>query len=203
MPAFLWNAVEVLRRRGDCNVVLAHHSGKDASKGGRGSSADLASVDQQIALAFDRATMTVTAKVTARKDGVDGFSVPFKVEQPNENTVPVIVPMTAEEYQAIADSEDRTAPREVALALQGMECVGKSKHCTSTVLATEILSQHGELPEDPEQRQKAVKNLVNRLQARAQKDARLQAYGRKDGTGRTAPWLWYLPDQTQEGRADV
>jgi hypothetical protein len=190
-----WNAVEVLRGCGNCNIVLAHHTGKDKTKGGRGSSADKASVDQQIALEFDRHNMTVAAEVTARKDGADGFTVHFKVDQPNPNAVPIIVPMSAEEYQAIADSEDRTAPREVAVALQGMERIGKSKHCSSTVLATEILSLHGELPEDPEQRQKVVKNLVNRLQARAQKDARLQAYSRKDGIGRTAPWLWYLPDQ--------
>jgi hypothetical protein len=198
-----WNAVEVLRQRGQCNVVLAHHTGKDVSRGGRGSSADLASVDQQIALEFDRLNMTVTAKVTARKDGADGFTVPFRVEQPQENAVPIIVPLSVEEFQAIADSQDRTAPREVASALQSLECVGKLKGCRSQVLATEILTLHGELPADPDERDRVVKNLVNRLQARAQKDARLEAYGRKDGTGRTAPWLWYLPEHEREAWSHV
>jgi len=193
-----WNAVELLRLRGRCNVVLAHHTGKDASKGGRGSSADLASVDQQIELTFDRLTLTVTAKVTARKDGVDGFSVPFRVEQAREGVPPVIVPMTAEEAQAVAEADDLTAPRVVAAALQSLKAIGIPKQCSTQVLALEILTLNGELRQSDDEQKRALKNLVNRLQARVTKDRRLQALGRKDGAGRTAPWLWSLPAEGAE-----
>src|SRR3569833_3503558 len=49
----LWNAVERIRGCANVNVILVHHKGKDSTKGARGSSADLASVDQQIEVNFD------------------------------------------------------------------------------------------------------------------------------------------------------
>lgn len=194
----LWNAVELIRKHANVNVILAHHMGKDASKGGRGSSADLASVDQQIELTFDRSNMTVAAKVTARKDGPDDFTVRFKVIQPHENAVPILEPMSAEEFQAQAASQDQFAAQAISAALVEMECVGRARACTSQVLMHQVLSQRGDLPADPEQSQKVVANAVRRLQERVKDDARLQAYGRREGPGKTARWLWYLPETDTE-----
>jgi len=189
----LWNAVEFIRHQARCNVVLAHHQGKDASKGGRGSSADLASVDQQIELSFDRGTMTVTAKVTARKDGVDGFAVPFKVLQPNEAAVPILEPISAAEFDALTVVQDRITPAAIGAALKEMKCIGRDHACTTRVLASQMLVMRDELPKDAERAEKAIANLQNRLLERAVKDRRIAPYGRKDGGHRTAPWVWYLP----------
>ena len=193
-----WNAVEVLRHRGNCNVVLAHHKGKSPGKDGRGSSADKASVDQLIELDFDRSTMTVAAKVTARKDGVDGFEVPFKVHQASEHSVPILEVITASEAAALVAAKETYTGPAVASVLAALEVVGQSRAVQSRVLVQEILVRRRELPEDATLSEKAINNGVKRLQEAVKKDARLQAYGRKEGTGTTAPWLWYLPETAVE-----
>ncbi len=107
--------------------------------------------------------MTVMAKVTARKDGVDGFTVPFKVHQPNENAVPILVPITAEEFVSRTATPDRISLATVGAALREMNCVGRANACSTRVLATEILRMLDELPADPAKTEKAIANLQNRI----------------------------------------
>jgi hypothetical protein len=199
----LWNAVEGIRRGGDCDVTLLHHTGKDTSKGGRGSSADLASVDQQIELTFDRASMTVAAKVTARKDGPDGFTVPFKVYQPSPNAVPILLPISTVEFESLVARQDRITPDMIGAALREMECVGRTKAVTTHALAFQILQTLDAMPTDAEAAEKAVNSLRNRILERAAKDTRIAAYGQKDGQHRTASWFWYLPEGGREEWSDV
>lgn len=198
----LWNGVEYVRRHGDCNIVLAHHQGKDASKGGRGSSADLASVDQQIALDFDRDTMTVTAKVTARKDGVDGFEVPFRVYQPNPNAVPILLPISAVEYDALTAVPDKITPAAIGAALRDMNSVGRDRAVVTHVLARHILHMRDELPGDPEEAEKATTNLQKRILDRM-KAGSFKGYAERVGGHKNAGWLWSLPDVEGEGTSDV
>jgi hypothetical protein len=74
---------------------------------------------------------------------------------------------------------------------------------SSKVLVQEMLLQRDELPQGAEQCEAAITSGARRLQERAKTDARLQAYGRKDGEGRTAPWLWYLPTEDREAWPNV
>jgi hypothetical protein len=68
----------------DCAVCVVHHSGKDESRGMRGSSALLAAVDAELELtriSDDEATEPVcTVKSTKQKDGMDGLSWSFRLD---------------------------------------------------------------------------------------------------------------------------
>jgi AAA domain len=60
------------------NVCLVHHSGKDDSRGARGSNALLGAVDTEIRV--DRDGLSRTATVKKQKDGQEGDSFDFKLE---------------------------------------------------------------------------------------------------------------------------
>jgi hypothetical protein len=68
----------------DCTVCVVHHTGKDESRGMRGSSALLAAVDAELELtriSDDEATEPVcTVKSTKQKDGMDGLSWSFRLD---------------------------------------------------------------------------------------------------------------------------
>src|SRR5690242_15291655 len=85
-----------------CNVTLLHHIGKDESRGGRGSSADEAAVDQVLELSSDKKTLTASINVRARKDGEDGFSVGFKIVSAGSSNVPILIPIDNEEYRQLS-----------------------------------------------------------------------------------------------------
>lgn len=68
----------------DCTVCVVHHTGKDESRGMRGSSALLAAVDAELELtriSDDDATEPVcTVKSTKQKDGMDGLTWSFRLD---------------------------------------------------------------------------------------------------------------------------
>jgi hypothetical protein len=68
----------------DCTVCVVHHTGKDESRGMRGSSALLAAVDAELELtriSDDEAEEPVcTVKSTKQKDGMDGLSWSFRLD---------------------------------------------------------------------------------------------------------------------------
>lgn len=67
-----------------CSVTVVHHSGKDESRGMRGSSALLAACDAELELtriSDDDATEPVcTVKSTKQKDGMDGLTWSFRLD---------------------------------------------------------------------------------------------------------------------------
>ncbi|MGO4722983.1 MULTISPECIES: helicase RepA family protein [unclassified Inquilinus] len=77
MGAFVKNCDRIREQTGAA-VCLIHHLGKDASRGGRGSSSLPAAVDTEIMV--ERGNDGVTrATVTLQKDGEDGIVFPFKL----------------------------------------------------------------------------------------------------------------------------
>lgn len=58
-------------------VVLIHHTGKDASRGPRGSSAIRGNLDTVIEVTREEGSSTALARVVKQKDGEDGFSFAF------------------------------------------------------------------------------------------------------------------------------
>ncbi len=198
----LWNAVEFIRQEARCSVVLAHHLGKDKSKGGRGSSADLASVDQQIELAFDRSSLTVVAKVTARKDGVDGFSVPFRVHQATPGSVPILLPITSEEHTELTAGDSRLSHQTIGAALRELKAIGKANAVSTHVLAGRILLAQGKLPGDAEQAERATKSLQNRILEAARTNDRVSNLSSREGSHKTAGRVWHLLDGDFEEVSD-
>jgi len=70
---------EILHRKTGALVVLVHHSGKDASKGARGSGALRAAADLEIEVVQTREYRAAT--VTKQKDGADGAEYAFRLAE--------------------------------------------------------------------------------------------------------------------------
>lgn len=70
---------EILHRKTGALVVLVHHSGKDATKGARGSGALRAAADLEIEVVQTREYRAAT--VTKQKDGADGAEYAFKLAE--------------------------------------------------------------------------------------------------------------------------
>lgn len=68
-----------LRLATGATVCLVHHTGKDTTKGARGSSALMAAVDTEIELS--RNGESRCAEVTKQKDGIEGDTFRFKLQQ--------------------------------------------------------------------------------------------------------------------------
>lgn len=78
MGAFLGNVQRISEQTGGV-VIVAHHVGKDAAKGGRGHSSLLGAVDSQI-LIERQDDDTRTATVSKLRDGADGQQIAFKLQ---------------------------------------------------------------------------------------------------------------------------
>lgn len=61
-------SVDALRRRFSCTVVIVHHTGKDETKGGRGSNSLLCAADTEIRCERDEREMELTVSCTKMKD---------------------------------------------------------------------------------------------------------------------------------------
>lgn len=190
----LWNAAERLKSEAGVHVIFAHHKGKDPSKGGRGSSADLASVDQQIELDFDRAKMTVDAKVTARKDGEDGFTVSFKIESDSETSVPILVPMSNHEMAEAKAADGNITIAVVQVTLGNLRCYGQNKACSTSDLARAIQQQKEGFIPGTSEADANLKTLANKLCEFANARGQSAGIARKAGSSKTGAWEWFLPE---------
>jgi hypothetical protein len=78
MGAVFLGADEI-RRLSGAHVTLVHHTGKDQSKGGRGSSLLVGNIDTEIQITREGGNRA--ARLTKQKEGEDGAQWQFKVEQ--------------------------------------------------------------------------------------------------------------------------
>jgi hypothetical protein len=62
-------------------AVLAHHTGKDESRGGRGSSGFHGNADFYLALSIDKRARTSTVIVDKMRGGADGYAVHYGVDE--------------------------------------------------------------------------------------------------------------------------
>ena len=76
---FIEHLDEFIRRRWHCNVMIVHHSGKDADRGARGSSAFKGAVDQEIHVRGSLGLIEV--QVTKMKDSEIPDTRRFKIAQ--------------------------------------------------------------------------------------------------------------------------
>lgn len=74
--AFL--GADEIRRLSGAHVSIVHHTGKDQSKGGRGSSLLLGNIDTEIQISRDGVKRS--ARLTKQKEGEDGTQWQFKLE---------------------------------------------------------------------------------------------------------------------------
>lgn len=195
----LWNAVEHIRHGVThdggkrCNITLLHHVGKDESRGGRGSSADEAAVDQVLELKSDKKTLTASVYVKARKDEEDGFTVPFKITSAGASGVPILIPITDEEYRQLSGADDPYSNTKIGAALTELKAVGSAHAVKTHALAVELLRQWGELPKDAAEQEAKARSVGNRLAEKIKKGL-YRGYVAHAGGEPVKPYSWSLPE---------
>jgi hypothetical protein len=193
-------AVGQIKRAFSALVIVLHHTGKDETRGARGSSAFEGNADFVLELKADKEAGTARVHVRKMRDGPDGFSVYYKVT-PGLNGVPVASGISEAEHAALTKASMSADREEVAQALRRL---GPGLH-TTYVLATDLVpaAEH----ESHEDHEKRVENEEKRLQrlARPQKDGRpgtLAAYVAHKSENRRDPTLWALPGSEDDGGDD-
>jgi hypothetical protein len=121
------NTIGNLQEQFGCAVMAIHHSGKDETRGMRGSSALLGAADVVLMLSRDMETNGGTIYVQKMKDGEDGISEQFSVlpwTDPNdpETTSLIVEPGAPEKPQVTA-----SAGKEFALEVLRKEIATKGK----------------------------------------------------------------------------
>lgn len=87
MGAFI-NVVDYIREKTAATVLVVHHSGKDASRGGRGHSSFFAAIDFEFEAKKISSVPEIgpgvgggRLRVTKQKDGVDGYEIDYALEK--------------------------------------------------------------------------------------------------------------------------
>lgn len=156
-------ALEDLKTRLGCTILILHHTGKDKEKGLRGSSALFNGVDTVIKVEREKGTNFIAAWVQKQKDG----KVPERPRAAELKEIAgslVVQHMTAEEWRLRNRAVDYTE-QDVREALQRI-----GKPVVAHVLAHELAPKTQDA--DPEQHT----SLVNKIAAALEKDDRVKKY---------------------------
>jgi len=136
----------------DCAVCVVHHSGKDETRGMRGSSALLAAVDAELELtriSDDDATEPVcTVKSTKQKDGMDGLSWSFRLDLMHVSQLdPDATSLVVHPLTDAPPAAKKRAPRMAPAVRDGLQSLRKaveeagqkvtSNHIPNTVLCVQ------------------------------------------------------------------
>jgi hypothetical protein len=126
-----WSVCDALRERFGCTVVAVHHSGKDASRGARGSSAWQGDFDTIVEV--KRPSMqhlNVEVTVTKHKNAADGKKWMFKGRQHAGSLV--FDPMDESDFkEALEETTDTITPKKVGKLL-----ASRKAHTRETALST-------------------------------------------------------------------
>lgn len=171
------SAMDFIRASFDCSVLIIHHTGKDPTKGGRGSSALLGAWDFDLELKRDgnyAAVYVRHQRDAAERDAPLCFEGQRVVDQL------AMAPISYAEFKAATNKEadDGLSGKAVGVALKVLGAVG-GEWVTTDVLAIEIAG--------PDATKEQVGLTARALRARS-KD-RLAAYC----TGDSAQRAWSLP----------
>ena len=170
-----WKMCDILRERFGCTVVAVHHTGKDAERGARGSSAWDGDFDSRIST--QRASMdglSVEVRVRKHKNAADGQRWTFH-GRPIAGSL-VFYPTTAAEHAEATSQDEEITPRKVAKVLAMQKIHSRPAALSSAEL---WLALGGKLGDE---------NGVRKLERRGT-EASFRAYCvRDEGT-----FWWYLP----------
>lgn len=126
-----------LRDEFECPVIALHHYGKDATRGGRGSSALPAGFDTVISVDRHEKSWCLSVKVDYHKDA-DEPDEPWTFEGRKLGPSLVFYPTTAEEHRVNTKGEEVFARSAVGAALRKLGAIGQSNAISTTVLAAEL-----------------------------------------------------------------
>lgn len=120
-----------------CTVIAIHHTGKDQSRGARGSSAFHAGFDTVIQIDAQRTTKAVSVTVKKHKDAEER-ETPWTFEGRLIGGSLVFFPTTTKEHFALTHEEKELSPKRIGGALQALGAYGSEKAVSTSVLAMQL-----------------------------------------------------------------
>lgn len=176
-------AAEMIRTELGCAVVLVHHSGKDESKGARGSSALAAGVDAIFRVNRAKDSLSVSLHCEKMKDADEPADIHLLGD--TDAGSPVFHVVSADEHAAATRTNPPLSPGEVGKALIRAGAVSGVAISTSALAHTMA----------PSPDEKAISAMERRLQ-RAAED-KLAAYVVAETQGRRKVVKWTFPSLEQ------
>lgn len=167
-----------------CSVLAIHHTGKDKTRGARGSSAFHAGFDTVIEVVAKRANKAVEVWVRKHKDAEER-EIPWTFEGRTIGGSLAFFPTNSKEHNALTNEEAEYSPRKIGGALQALGAYGIEKAVTTNVLALQLVVR-GENQDEEEYQSTLARAL--RILFKAGKGF-LEAYTFKSGK----QTLWGLP----------
>lgn len=176
--------LEGMRDALGCSILVIHHTGKDASRGARGSSALPGGFDAMFEVDGNDANRTAQMTVVKQKDA-ERRKEPFCYEGRAAHGSLVFSQIEPRLYRLANGNDQDLTGKRVGQALLDLGAKGAANAVTTTVLAVQLLPA---APDEPtEDHQEAVGRLAKRLGLLAA--TRLEAYATGDGSERR----WFLP----------
>jgi hypothetical protein len=170
-----------IRDEFNCNVILVHHSGKDETKGARGSSALAAGTDAVFKVKRDKDNGTVVLHCEKMKDADEPEDIHLKEERVRDSLV--LNWISKEEYASLTRKNGGPGSSEVGAALRKL-----GKDVSTRLLAIELAG--------PDAGEKAIDAMVRQLLREAKNI--LKAYIVRRGSGGRNGSLWGLRDTAGE-----
>lgn len=128
-------AVEAMRDEFGATILMIHHTGKEAERGARGSSAFFNGFDTVLEAQANNATNTVAVMVRKQKDA-DEREEPFTFQGKMVGPGLVFMPMDSTEYATINKKTDQFDHQTVGAALMSLGAKGPNRGVTSMTLAS-------------------------------------------------------------------
>ena len=171
-----------------CTIIAIHHTGKDADRGARGSSAFLGGFDTMIEVKAHKETKVASVYVRRQKS-TEEREAPWLFEGHVTGPSLTFDLITAEQHRLLVGESKDISPKTVGGALKGLNAFGEEAGVTTAVLATQLTpTKENESVED---RAAAIARTSRALSAAASKS--LEAYTTKRGRAT----VWLLPAPTQ------
>lgn len=169
-------ALNTLARELNCAVLAIHHTGKDASRGARGSDALLFGINAALEAETDKVSGLVSVYARRQKDA-EARKMPWTYEIKSLGPSAVAIPVSAAERRARSEADDPISMKRVARYLREMNAVGEALAVTSHVLAIHAVQHGTEVPSDPEVLEERARVLARKLGARSKGGLAGFAYG--------------------------
>ena len=176
-----------LTRDLNCAVLAIHHTGKDATRGMRGSDALLFGVNAALEAETDNGIVSVYAR---RQKDAEIRKAPWHWEIKSLGPSAVAMPISGDEKRKRTERDDLFSPPRVGRLLLDMGAVGEGEAVTSHALAQSILQHSTDAPVEIEEAQLRVKQIEKQLGRMAKWKLQPYAIGEGDAL------RWMMPIAT-------
>lgn len=175
-------AIDGIKKAMRCAMLVIHHSGKDESKGARGSGALTAGVDASFEVTRPHPGKPLVAVYARRQKACELRAEPWTFEAAKHGGQAIMRPMSVAKFHDQTSTEPKLQPVQVGAALNEMGAVGEDRGVTTQVLAAQLANMLAEQPGDEEKLKPGIARALGKRSG-----DKLQAYCK----GSAPDLLWF------------